>query len=81
MGAATIDLPLDLGSQDDSGLPWGLLSDAPEPALVAAGVWIVVGSPLTCAVAQVVDVTDGVVHVLPLPGAVEDNADLLTRRA
>jgi hypothetical protein len=52
-----------------------------EAARLAEGAWIVVGSPLTCAVAQVVDVTDGIVHVLPLPGSVEDNADLLSRRA
>ena len=74
----SVDLPVDLNSEDDSGLPWGFLDEAADPAKVREGRWIVVGSEATQAVAQVADISsDGIVHVRPLPGSVASHRDLL----
>ena len=78
MSTFNVDLPVDLNGEDDTGLPWGFLDEAADPAKVHEGAWIVVGSTHTQAVAQVVDVHDGIVHVRSLPGAVSSHLRLLT---
>lgn len=76
---ADIDLPLDLNTMDETGLPWTFLDRASDPSRIIAGRHIVVGSGEAVAVAIVVDVQiDGVVHVQPLRGSVESNAHLLS---
>lgn len=74
-----IDLPLDLASEDESGLPWGFLDEAADPALIREGAWIVVGSVAAHAVAQVADIDGDIVHVRPLPGPVRRHQHLLGR--
>lgn len=78
MVATVVDLPVDLNSEDDTGLPWGFLDESRNPSKVIEGAWIIAGSSRTQAVAQVVDISDGIVHVRPLPGSVESHRDLLT---
>jgi hypothetical protein len=78
MNSTDVDLPLDLGGEDDDGLPWGFVADARDVSKVTEGAWIIVGSSLTQAVAQVVDVSGGVVHVRALPGSVARHRSLLT---
>ncbi len=75
-----IDLRVDLNTMDETGLPWAFLKRAISPERVKPGAYIVVGSGAAVAVAQVVDVADGIVHVRPLPGSVERNAHHLDRR-
>jgi hypothetical protein len=66
-----VDLFVDLNTEDETGLPWTLVSEAVDPARVVAGAHLIVGSGHVRAVAVVVDVTErGVVHVRPLPGPV-----------
>ena len=75
---STVDLPVDLNSEDDTGLPWGFLDEAASPSKVREGAWIVVGSRTTQAVAQVSDISpEGIVHVRPLPGSVASHRVLL----
>jgi hypothetical protein len=50
--SVAIDLEVDLNSQDDSGLPWGLLDEASVPSSIQEGRWIVVGAGHARAVAQ-----------------------------
>jgi hypothetical protein len=73
-----LDLPLDLNTIDDSGLPWAFLDAAADSSVVTPGRFVVVGSGAARAVAQVVDIEDGVVHVRPLRGSVASNSHLLT---
>jgi hypothetical protein len=76
-----LDLFVDLNTEDETGLPWSLLTEAANPDCVVPGAHIVVGSGRVRAVALVVDVTiDGVVHVKPLPGPVSAHAHLLSSR-
>ena len=75
-----VDLTVDLNSEDDSGLPWTFRDEAPDPALVVEGAWLVVGEGSTRAVAQVVEVEGDIVRVRPLPGPVERHRHLLARR-
>jgi hypothetical protein len=63
-----VDLPVDLNSEDDAGLPWALLDEARDPSVIVEGARIVVGSGNARAVAQVADVDNNTVHVRPLPG-------------
>lgn len=73
-----LDLPVDLNSIDESGLPWAFLDAAADPSAVTPGRFIVVGSGAARAVAQVVDIEDGIVHVRALRGSVTTNSHLLT---
>jgi len=73
-----LDLPVDLNTIDESGLPWAFLDAAADPSMVFPGGFIVVGSGVARAVAQVVDIADGIVHIRPLRGSVATNAHLLT---
>lgn len=80
MGALDVDLPLDLNTMDETGLPWTFLDRASDPSRIIPGRHIVVGSGAAVAVALVVDVgvgDDALVHVQPLRGSVEFNAHLL----
>ena len=78
----TIDIWVDFTTQDDTGLPWTLLSEASDPARIIVGAFVVGGNSDAQAVVEVIDVsTDGVVHVRPLPGPVARNAHLLSARA
>ena len=78
----TVALPLDLNTQDETGLPWTFLDEAPDPSRIVQGAWIVVGGPQAQAVAQVSieSLPQGdLVHVRPLPGPVSDYGNLLAR--
>jgi hypothetical protein len=75
-----LDLIVDLNTMDDSGLPWAFLDDAPHPERIVPGSYVVAGSGAARAVAHVIDVVDGIVHVQPLRGSVASNATLLTAR-
>ncbi len=70
-----IDLIVDLNTEDETGLPWTYLDQAPDQSVTVPGRKIVVGAGSAIAVAQVVDVAaDGLVHVRPLPGRVTVHA-------
>lgn len=73
-----IDLVVDLNTMDDSGLPWAFLDRARDRSLIRPGNTVVVGSGSVRAVAVIVDVTDGVVHVQPIRGSVAKNRHLLS---
>jgi predicted SPOUT superfamily RNA methylase MTH1 len=75
-----LDLIVDLNTEDDTGLPWTLLRNARHPDRVVKGAYIVAGSASVYAVAEVVDIADGVVWVRPVPGTAEKNRHLLTTR-
>ena len=75
-----IDLRVDLNCEDDTGLPWAFLRDAKDPALVREGMWLIVGSGKTRAVAQVAEVDGDLVWVRPLPGPVRQYRHLLAHR-
>ena len=75
-----LDLVVDLNSEDESGLPWAFLDEAPHPALVREGAWVVVGQGTVRAVAQVVEIDGNVVRVRPLPGPVSKHRQLLGGR-
>ncbi len=77
MTTRAVDLVVDLNTMDDTGLPWAFLDEAPDPDKVRPGRHVIVGSGRARAVALVVDITDGIVHVRPLRGPVADNAHLL----
>ena len=69
MTALTVDLFVDLNTIDDTGLPWSFLDQAADSSKIQVGAYIVVGTGRPRAIARVVDIrSDGVVHVLPLPG-------------
>lgn len=72
-----LDLLLDLNTMDETGLPWAFLDHARHPEAITPGVYIVVGSGQARAVALVVDVAEGIVHVLPRRGSVASNRHLL----
>ncbi len=74
-----IDLRVDLNTIDESGLPWAFLDGAPDASVVTPGRFIVVGTGEVRAVAQVVDIEDGIVHVRPLRGSVASHAHLIAQ--
>ena len=73
-----VDLVVDLNTMDETGLPWAFLDEAPNPDRVVPGAYVVVGSGSARAVALVVDIVDGIVHVQPMRGSVASNRQLLT---
>ncbi len=74
-----IDIDVDWNTQDDMGMPWSFLDDAPDPSRIVAGAYVVAGRGTALAVAEVIDVgEDAVVHLRPLPGPVSANAHLLS---
>jgi len=76
----SLDLVVDLNSEDESGLPWTFLNEARDPALIREGAWLVVGEGTVRAVAQVVEIDDDIVRVRPLPGPVDEHRHLLSHR-
>ena len=76
--AETVDLVVDLNTMDETGLPWAFLDEAPRPDRVVPGAYVVAGSGAVRAVALVVDIVDGIVHVQPMRGSVASNLLLLT---
>jgi hypothetical protein len=75
--APQVDLIVDLNTMDDTGLPWAFLDEAPDPARIQPGRYVLVGSGVARAIALIVDITDGIVHLRPLHGSVRTNAHLL----
>jgi hypothetical protein len=75
-----LDLTVDLNSEDDSGLPWTFIDEAPDPSLVVEGAWLVVGEGSARAVAQVVEIEGDIVRVRPLPGPLDRHRHLLAHR-
>lgn len=76
-----IDLVVDLNTMDDSGLPWAFLDTATDPSRIVPGRQIIVGSGEVRAVATVVDIDDGIVHVQPMRGPISRHRHLLSGRA
>ncbi|MDP4013144.1 MAG: hypothetical protein Q8P38_00760 [Candidatus Nanopelagicales bacterium] len=76
-----IDLPLDLQTENESGLPYALLAHARHPERIAEGEWIIVGSPNVNAVARVIEVRNGIVEVEPLHGPARKWLHLIHRPA
>lgn len=75
-----VDLVADLNAEDDDGLGWSRLSDAPEPSKVRPGALLLAGNRNGQAVVRVVAVDpDGQVHFSILPGSVAKNRHLLGR--
>ena len=81
MNNTSVDRPVDLNSEDDTGLPWGFLDESQNPSKMTEGAWIIAGSSRTKAVARVVDISDGIVHVRPLLGSVASHRSLLRSMA
>ncbi|MFN0089726.1 MAG: hypothetical protein ACKVWR_05565 [Acidimicrobiales bacterium] len=77
----SIDLRVDLNTEDDTGLPWAFLDDARDPNLTPEGAWIVVGSGQARAVAQVAQIEGNLVWVRPLPGPVSRHRHLVPHLA
>lgn len=77
-----IDLPVDLNSMDETGLPWTFLDEAPHPEHIVPGAHVVVGEGSVRVVAVVVDIVSKssgeIVHVMPIDGTLASNAHLLT---
>ena len=81
MNTTAVDLPVDLNSEDDTGLPWGFLDESRNPSKITKGAWIIAGRSRTQVVAKVVDISERIVHVRPLPGSVESHRSLLSSMA
>ena len=75
-----LDLLVDLNTMDETGLPWAFLTRAVDPARIVPGSHVIVGAGKVRAVATVVDVVDGIVHVRPLRGLVSQHRPLLGGR-
>lgn len=63
--ATVLDLRVDLNTEDDTGLPWAFLRDARDPELVREGAWLIVGSGIARAVAQVAQIDGDLVWSAP----------------
>ena len=73
----TIEVRIDLSTEDETGLPWTYLGDADRSRIVP-GRYVIAGAGDAVAVVQVVDIAeDGLVHVRPVRGTVEANRHLL----
>jgi len=79
-GTDDLDLLVDLNTIDETGLPWAFLKRAAAPDRIVPGTHIIVGAGKVRAVATVVDVVDGIVHVRPLFGPVAQHRNLLGDR-
>lgn len=75
-----VDLIADLNAEDDDGLGWSTLADAPDPERVVPGAMLLAGNRYGQAVVRIVAVDDdGQVHFTILPGPVAKNRHLLGR--
>lgn len=78
MAEPHIDILVDLQTEDETGLPWTFLEDAADPSLIRPGRYVIGGAGRAVAVVQVIDVSgDGLVHLRPVRGSVEENRHLL----
>ena len=75
-----VDLVVDLNTMDDTGLPWAFLTDAVHPDRIRPGAYVIAGSGQARAVAQIIDIDEGIVHVRHLRGSVTSNRERLTDR-
>lgn len=76
-----LDLFVDLQGMDETGLPWGFLTDAADPGAIVEGEWIIAGSSTVYAVARVIDIDRDIVHVQPQPGPARKWLHLLHRQS
>ncbi len=75
-----VELRIDLNSEDETGLPWTFLDHAVDSDRVQVGRYLVAGAGEVAAVVEVIDVgADGLVHVRPVHGDIEQNLHLLDR--
>lgn len=74
-----LDLEIDLGGMDETGMPWAPVTEARDQTLLVPGNWIIVGEDDLRAVAQVIDCSNGIVHVQVLRGPIEQHLPLLNR--
>jgi hypothetical protein len=73
-----IDIDIDWNEEDDTGLPWTFADRAAFPERIVPGAFVIAGRGSAVAVAEVIDRDDeGVVHLRPVEGSIEDNAHLL----
>jgi hypothetical protein len=72
-----VDLPVDLNSEDDTGLPWGFLDESRNPCKITEGAWIYrrVCSDPGCGPGR--GHLGGIVHARRPPGSVESHRNLL----
>ena len=73
-----IDIDIDWNEEDETGLPWTMVSRAAFPGRIMPGAFVVAGRGSAVAVAEVVDRGEGgVVHLRALHGSVSENAHRL----
>lgn len=73
-----IDIYVDWTTQDDTGLPWSLVSEAADPSRIVPGAFVIAGHDDAIAVVEVMDRDEeGVVHLRMLPGPISASAHLL----
>lgn len=73
-----VHLRIDLGAEDETGLPWTYLPAGSDPSSIVPGRHVIAGAGEAVAVVQVVDVAeDGLVHVKPVRGTIDSNRHLL----
>ncbi len=73
-----VELLIDFNSEDETGFPWAYLDASADRARIVPGRYVLAGASSAVAVAQVVDLADdGLVHVRPVQGTVEENRHLL----
>lgn len=78
MSNIAVDLRIDFNTEDETGLPWAYLDAAADPDRIVPGRYITAGAGEAVSVAQVIDLADdGVVHVRPVRGTIEENRHLL----
>lgn len=72
---AHVDIAADLNSEDETGLVWTFLDEAPDPSTIRPGAVVIAGSEFASAVCEVVDLVEKpagtVVHLRALPGTIE----------
>lgn len=74
--STSTDIDIDWNEEDDTGLPWALVTSARTPSKIVPGAYVVAGRGTAIAVAEVVDVDgNGVVHLRPLPGPMSAHTD------
>lgn len=54
----TIDIAADLNAEDETGLVWTFLDEAPAPDAIAPGAVVVAGSRLTPVVCEVIELVE-----------------------
>lgn len=74
----TVELRIDLRTEDETGLPWTYLGDDADLSSILPGRYVIAGAGDAVAAAQILDVAeDGLVHVKPVRGTAESNRQLL----